>query len=526
MKTLLVSPEAPDAYWGAKHSLDFVGRRCLLPPLGLITVAALLPPSWECRLVDMNAEPLQDEDLRWADVVLLTGMLVQRLSLHAVLARCRQLGVRTVVGGPYATTLPEALGDADHIVVGEGEGLVPHLAAALARHDAGRLYHEATKPDLATAPVPRFDLLPPRTYYHLSLQYSRGCPFSCEFCNIVELFGRQPRVKTPQQIVAELEAIRATGFVGDVFFVDDNFIANRKAVREVLPAIARWRNASHAPIEFYTEASMNLAEDESLVDSMVAAGFHAVFLGIETPNEAALAEAGKFQNLQGDPVSRVHRLLRRGLDVWGGFILGFDNDGPDIFDRMIEFVRQAAIPYAMVGLLGALPGTRLFARLQKEGRLRPLLTSDSGDQFSLTNVINRLPVQQILAGYRRVMETIYDPDNYFERCRQNLIRWARPAANPSRISLSELKAGWRALVTQGLQSPYRRAYWRFLRWVVGHHPRKLARAIAQAAVGHHYIVYTRETVLPALERAWERFAANEGEPMTPAASDASRRQPG
>lgn len=500
MRALLVNPLFPDAYWSGRAALPFARRRALLPPLGLLSVAALLPPGWECRLADLNIEPLRDEPLRWADVVLVTGMLVQRASMHEVLGRCRGLGVPSVVGGPAVTALPDEFPDADHIVLGEAEEVVPVLASALSARNAGRIWREERKPDLASAPVPRFDLLPPRTYHHASVQFSRGCPFSCEFCDIVSLYGRKPRVKSPAQVVAELEAIRRTGFEGSVFFVDDNFIGNRVAVRAVLPQIAAWRRRTRAPLDFYTEASMNLAEDPPLVEAMVHAGFNAVFLGIETPNPEALRETGKLQNLAHDPLERVRALMERGLDVWGGFILGFDKDGPDIFDRMIEFVRAAAIPYAMVGLLAAPPGTPLWQRLLGEGRLRSGAGIECGDQFGLTNVVHRLPVPQIVDGYRRVMETLYAPANYFARCRDNLTQWADREEARRAVSLADLRTALRAIVAQGIRAPYRREYWRFLSWTLLHEPRKLARALAQAATGHHYITYTRETVVPALQR--------------------------
>lgn len=500
MKALLVNPKVPDAFWSAKEALTFSGRKALLPPLGLITVAALLPPSWQCRLIDMNVEPLRDEDLAAADVVLLTGMLVQRVSLQDVIGRCRSLGVTTVVGGPCVTAEPDEFPLADRLALGEAEGFLPALAAALENGSGPRVFRDEKKPDLADSPIPRFDLLAPRAYLHSSLQFSRGCPFSCEFCDIVELFGRKPRVKSPRQIINELEAIRKTGFTGDVFFVDDNFIGNRHAVQQILPEISHWRRRTKAQVSFYTEASMNLAEEPALVDAMVDAGFFAVFLGLETPNPDALLETGKHQNLRGDPIQRIHSLMSRGLDVWGGFILGFDSDGPDIFDRMIEFVRRASIPVAMVGLLGALPGTQLFKRLQREGRLRWKGFSAVGDQFGLTNVINRLPVQDMLEGYRRVMATLYSPAEYFQRCRDNLARWVDHGSYGRKLSLSEIRAGIRAFFQQGLVSAYRHHYWRFLAWTLRHQPRKLARAISQAAAGHHYITYTRKTVLPSLDR--------------------------
>jgi len=493
MRVLLVNPEFPDSYWSGRHALRFSRRRSLLPPLGLITVAALLPAEWEVRLKDLAVEALSDADLLGADVVMLSGMLVQRPSLHEVISRCRRLGVRTVVGGPYATALPQELGAADTVVVGEAEHIVPVLASDLASGRALPIYREEGKPDMTASPVPRYDLLRTDAYHQMSLQYSRGCPFTCEFCDIIVMYGRNPRTKAPSQVIQELEAIRGTGFRGDVFFVDDNFIGNKKAVRGLLPEIARWKDRTRPPLEFYTEASVNLADDLPLVDAMTRAGFTAVFLGIETPSPEALRETKKLQNLKRDMVEQVHALLDRGLDVWAGFILGFDNDGEDIFERMIQFVQRAAIPYAMVGLLGALPNTPLYHRLEKEGRLREEV---QGDQFGLSNVVTKLPVTRMLAGYRHVLETLYHPEVFFERCKANLARW-RPVPGAARpLNVRDILAGVRAMAGQGLAGPYRRAYWSFLRWVIQNHPEKLARAIAQAAAGHHYITFTRQNVVP------------------------------
>ncbi len=508
MRALLVNPAFPDSYWSGRFSLAFARRRSLLPPLGLITVAAMLPKSWEVRLVDLDVEPLSDEQIRWADVVMLSGMLVQRPSLHEVLARCRKLGVPTVVGGPYATALPGELDAADHVVVGEGEEVVPLLAADLEARKAQHLYRESGKPDMTAAPLPRYDLLKRGAYHQMSLQYSRGCPFTCEFCDIIVMYGRKPRTKTGAQVVRELEAIRDTGFAGDVFFVDDNFIGNKPAVKAVLPEIAAWPRRESPPLEFYTEASVNLADDEQLVDLMTGAGFSAVFMGIETPSAEGLKETKKLQNLRRDLKEQVHGLLDRGLDVWAGFILGFDSDGPDSFDRMIQFIQNASIPYAMIGVLSALPNTPLYARLEREGRLRPEV---SGDQFGLTNVVTRMPAHQMLTGYRRVLETLYHPEVYFQRCKDNIARWKPPAGLLRPMKLRDFQNGLRALWGQGITGRYRRAYWDFLHWVLSHHPDKLARAVAQAAAGHHYITYTRNVVIPAL---MERIPAHlETEPV-------------
>jgi radical SAM superfamily enzyme YgiQ (UPF0313 family) len=498
VRALLVNPDFAETYWSLRHTLPLTRRKWLVPPLGLLTVAALLPRRWELRLVDLAFESLRDEELRAADVVMLTGMLVQQRSLHEVLERCRRLGVRTVVGGPYATAQPEQLAAADHLVLGEAEELVPALAEDLEAGRAQRLYVEARKPDLRLSPIPRHDLLRRGAYQYLALQFSRGCPFTCEFCDVTRLNGRRPRTKPPEQVLAELEAIRATGFRGRVMFVDDNLIGDPRRAREMLAAVAAWRRRTGAPFDFFTEASVNLADDPVLVRLMTAAGFAVVFIGIETPSEDSLRETRKLQNLRRDLIAQVRELRRAGLDVWAGFILGFDHDGAEAFDRMTAFVQEAGIPYAMVGMLIALPGTKLYERLQREGRLLPDVAT--GDMFAPTNIVTALPTADLLAGYARVLETLYEPEAYFERCREHLRHFGLPAEPPSPAP-GALGVVARSLVTQGMRSSYRRAYWRFLAWVVRHHPRKLPLALAQACAGHHFLTYTRETAVPGLRAA-------------------------
>jgi radical SAM superfamily enzyme YgiQ (UPF0313 family) len=517
LRVLLVSPAYPPTFWSLEHTLPLVGRRWLLPPLGLLTVAALLPQDWELRLVDLAiGQELRDEELRAADAVMLSAMLVQRESLHAVLRRCRELGARTVVGGPYPTAMPAALADADHLVLGEAEELVPELAADLAAGRARRVYRETRKPDVRRTPIPRFDLLDLRAYHYLPVQFSRGCPFLCEFCDIISLYGRRPRTKTPEQVLAELEAIRRLGFAGRIMFVDDNFVANQNEVRRLLPELAAWRRRTRAPFDFFTEASINLADEPELVRLMTAAGFAVVFVGIESPSKESLRETRKLQNLRRDLVEQVRSLRRRGLDVWGGFILGFDHDGPDIFDRMIEFVQRSGIAYATVGMLTALPNTALYERLRREGRLRP--DAETGDMFAITNVVTKLPEAVLLRGYLRVLETLFEPEVYFERCRQHLRDFEPTPGLARAATLSDLAAVARSFWRQGVRGRYRSAYWRFLAWVLGSAPRKLPLAIAQACAGHHFITYTREIAAPRLRARLRSLAverAQGGEPSEP-----------
>ena len=337
MKALLVYPEWPDTYWSFKHALPFEGKRSVFPPLGLLTVASMLPKTWEQRLVDINIRPVTDADLKWADVVMISAMLVQKDGMLRTLARCRELGRRTVVGGPISSCMTDLALYADHVVVGEAEELVEGLAADLEQGTAKPLYQARELPGLNTTPLPKLDLINPKYYSAMAIQYSRGCPFNCEFCDIIEIYGRKPRTKSPDQMVAELEHLYARKWRGPIFIVDDNFIGNKRKVKELLPVMAQW-NAQHGrPFTFYTEASVNLADDEDLLQMMQDASFDRVFLGIETPAEESLKEAQKMQNTRRSLLDSVRRIQRYGMEVMAGFIVGFDNDPEDIFDRQVAF---------------------------------------------------------------------------------------------------------------------------------------------------------------------------------------------
>ncbi len=513
MRALLVNPESPVTYWSQNHALPFVRRKAILPPLGLVTVAALLPSDWDIRLIDMCIQPLRREDLDWSDIALVTGMLVQRESLLDVLAQCRRAGVCTVVGGPYATALPDELPNADHIVQGEAEGVMPELLADLEAKKAKRNYSSLGKPDMSLSPTPRYDLLSIGMYHQMALQFSRGCPYTCEFCDIIVMYGRKPRTKTSAQVLLELEAICKTGFCGDIFFVDDNFIGNKKAVKELLTSLARWKDDNGARVSFYTEATVNLANDEPLMKLMVRAGFHAVFMGIETPSVAALRETRKFQNLSDNPIEQIHKIFRSGLDVWGGFIVGFDSDDEGIFRKIVAFIRAAGISYAMVGLLVALPNTELHNRLVAEGRIR---RGDqfSGNQFAMTNINTRMPTKALLNGYMSVLTQLYSPKSYFGRCKENIrVQVLRRRARV--LARREIFAALVSVIRQGILGSYRGPYWRFIIWTLMRHPRKLGTAISQAAVGHHFMTYTRNTVIPSLQARIRREVEAEARPMHP-----------
>ena len=388
MKTLLVHPAFPKTYWGMEYARLLSRRAALLPPLGLLTVAALLPDDWEVRLVDLSIEPLRDIDLAWADIVLMGAMQIQQESYHEVIRRAHAVKKTVIVGGAYPSTDPDASSDADCVVIGESEELMLQICHDFEGGQLARRYQAQDRPDVSKSPVPRFDLLRTNTYQSIGVQFSRGCPFNCEFCDIIEIFGRVPRTKSPEQLLRELDAVSATGFRGMLFLVDDNFIGNKKAAKTMLPQLADWMDKHDFPFDIYTEASVNLAADDRLVELMVNAGFTSVFLGIETPSQDALAETHKTQNLRLDLNHAVEKLTRAGLEVMAGFIVGFDSDDEGIFERQRAFIQNAPIPLAMTGILSALPSTQLWRRLEREGRL---IEDWSGENFGMANFRTRMP---------------------------------------------------------------------------------------------------------------------------------------
>ena len=483
MKALLVYPEWPDTYWSFKHALPFEGKRSVFPPLGLLTVASLLPRDWEQRLVDVNIRPVSNADLDWADVVLISAMLVQKESMLVILSRCRARGLRTVVGGPISSCMMDLALYADHVVVGEAEEIVAGLAADLERGNAKPLYQAPEVPGLNTTPLPKLDLISPKYYSSMAIQYSRGCPFNCEFCDIIEIYGRKPRAKSPAQMVAELELLYSRKWRGPVFIVDDNFIGNKRKVKELLPVLAEWNVRHDRPFRFYTEASVNLADDRELLQMMKDASFDRVFLGIETPAEESLKEAQKMQNTHRSLLESVRRIQHYGMEVMAGFIVGFDNDPEDIFDRQVNFIQESAIPLAMVGLLQALPGTQLYRRLQKEGRI---VTDGDGNNLDLRlNFKPRMDAQRLVEGYRSILQRIYRPDIYYARCRKFLAQY-QPHTGHTHLSLSDIQALVRSILKQGIFSRHAFSYWRLFIAASTRYRQSFGAAIRLAIMGYHF----------------------------------------
>jgi radical SAM superfamily enzyme YgiQ (UPF0313 family) len=490
MKVLLVYPEMPVTYWSLRYILPFIGKKALFPPLGLLTVAAMLPSDYEVTLLDMNVEPLTRAAVAWADLVFTSSMIVQKKSLERVIRLCNESGKPVVAGGPYPTSCHDEIRGVDYFVLNEAETTLPPFLHDLALGQAKPLYTSTEKPDLRLSPTPRFDLVRERPYAQMALQYSRGCPHTCEFCDIIELFGRQPRTKTAHQLLGELDAIYRAGWRGSLFLVDDNFIGNRKEVKAMLPQLIDWQRQRNFPFTLFTEASLDLANDDQLMDLMIEARFDMVFMGIETPDIATLKAAGKQQNLKADMLTSVRKIQKKGMEVSGGFIVGFDSDTEDIFDRQIQFIQEAAIPTAMVGMLTALPNTHLHHRLQLEGRLTEATGGGNNTHDLRLNFLPRMDPHKLIEGYKRILEKIYDPNQYFERCLKLLRTMTRKSPVPRRVGLMELRALVMSLCVQTF-SRYSLAYWKFLVKGMLARPRMAAETMTMAVRGHHFFRITQ-----------------------------------
>ncbi len=483
MNVLLLYPEFPDTFWSFKHALKFIGKKASLPPLGLLTVAAMLPADWAKRLVDVNVRKLRDRDLAWADLVLISGMIAQQESAHVLIARCRAAGKTIVAGGPLFTLGPEQFPEVDHFVLNEAELTLPEFLLDFARGAARRVYASPVFPDLRQTPVPLWALADLKHYASMSVQFSRGCPFDCEFCNITAMFGHRPRTKATAQMIAELDGLHRAGWRGAVFFVDDNFIGNQHTLKtELLPALIQWQQGRRG-IPFFTEASINLADDAELMGMMVEAGFNQVFVGIETPEAAGLAECNKRQNQERDLVADVKRIQRAGLEVQGGFIVGFDSDTPAIFARQREFIQQSGIVTAMVGLLQAIPGTKLHQRLFAQGRLTAQTTGNNLD--GTTNFIPHMNRDKLREGYRSLLGHLYAPGPYYRRIRTFLREYRRPKISGP-LNWRYFLAFLRANVRLGILGRERFHYWGLLIWTFFHRPALFPQAVTLSIFGHHF----------------------------------------
>ena len=496
-RALLVYPEHPPTYWGGNYALEMVGIRAAFPPLGLLTIAAMFPPEYDLRVVDMNVAPLDDSDLEWADLVFTSTMIVQRVSLNTVIERCNRAGVPVIAGGPHPTTFHDEIPGVDHFVLDEAEEIFPDFLRDLGNGIAKTIYREPRKPDVTVTPVPRFDLIDLDNYYSMGLQFSRGCPFDCEFCDITKLYGRVPRTKSPAQMVTEFDSLRRLGWKGPLFLVDDNFIGNKREAMKLLPVIAEWQKAHGYPFSLSTEASVNLAHMDELMDAMVEAGFDTVFLGIETPNPKALIKTKKPQNTSRHEenflFNAVRKIQHKGMQVQGGFILGLDSDDEGVFDAQIEFIQQAGIPVAPIYLLTALRGTDMYERLSAENRL---LEKDIGTNAMTLNFKPELDPGTLIDGYRRVTATLYDPtlENYFQRCltlfeHLKAVPHLRKPLGGNAVVVGAMR------VRRQLSKNQIPAFSRFIAQVSRNHPRMLTAALRLAALGYHFERITRQQIM-------------------------------
>jgi radical SAM superfamily enzyme YgiQ (UPF0313 family) len=485
MNALLVYPEYPVTFWSFKHVLKFVAKKAAYPPLGLITVAAMLPEDWNIRLVDLNIERLTGRDLEWADCVMISAMAVQKKSVMEIIQRCRHHKVRVIAGGPLFNSTPEAFHRlVDHLILNEAELTLPPFLADLKEGHPKKVYRSPSYPDLSSTPVPRWDLINMKKYATLMIQFSRGCPFNCEFCDITSLYGRKARLKGEDQFIDELERIYDLGWRNAVFIVDDNFIGNKGKIKKILPRLIRWMEAREYPFSFITEASINMADDDELIKLMGDAGFDMVFIGLETPDEGSLKECSKVQNCGRDLIAAIRKIQAVGIQVLGGYIVGFDNDDEGIFSRQIKFIQESGVVAAMVGLLNAAPNTRLWHRLKAENRLQVNLSGDNTD--GTINFIPRMEKEKLIAGYRKIVRTIYSPRYFYQRACRFLEQY-RPLRK-RRLRMEDFKAFVRSIfylgvLGNGVSQWY---FWKMFFKSAICHRQSFAEAMTLMVYGYHF----------------------------------------
>jgi len=482
MNILLVYPECPDTFWSFKHILRILSRKAAFPPLGLLTVAAMLPSEWDKELVDMNIDPLTDEQLEWADYVFISAMIIQRDSARRVIARCKQHNVKTVAGGPLFNTYARDFEEVDHLILNEAEMTLPPFLEDLKNGCPKAVYTSKKRPDIGKAPVPLWDLIKMKRYVSMPVQYSRGCPHNCDFCDIIIMNGRVPRTKDTEQFLGELEALYQRKWRGPVFVVDDNFVGNKRRLRQMLPELTKWMRKRNYPFSLCTEASLDLADEDELLRMMVDAGFSQVFCGIETPVQESLVECSKHQNARRDLRESVKRIQNAGMQVMGGFILGFDTDPSNVFERQLRFIQQTGIVTAMIGLLQALPGTRLHERLARERRL---LETPTGDNVDCTlNFIPKMDCDKLLEGYRKLLQLVYSPANMYKRIATFLNEYRPPQRK--RVYFFDVLCFVKSIWYLGIRGKSRRRYWHLVVRSLFRHPRSFAAAMGLAIVGHHF----------------------------------------
>ncbi len=485
MNILLINPVYPETFWSFKHALKFVSKKASFPPLGLLTIASMLPSEWEKKLIDMNTQPLLEKTIVWADYIFISAMNIQSNSAKEVIDICKKLNRKIVAGGPLFTSNAEEYQQVDYLVLNEAEITLPLFLHDLETSNPKHKYTTSEWADVRTTPVPSWNLILKKNYSSMNIQYSRGCPFDCEFCDITVLFGRTPRTKNKEQVIAELDALYNTGWRGPVFFVDDNFIGNKiKLKKEILPLISEWNKEKNYPFYFTTEASINIVDDENLMNLMVKAGFDSLFIGIESPNEESLIECNKTQNRNRDLIESIKKIQAAGLEVQAGFIVGFDNDPKNIFDKLINFIQESGIVTAMVGLLNAPKGTKLQKRMTAEGRMLHNFDGNNTD-FSI-NFIPHMEISELIDGYKKIVKTIYSPKYYYKRTMKFLREFEPKTKKVFHFDINYVLALFKSMFKLGVLGEERYYYWKLFLWTLFFKPQLFSLAILFTIYGFHF----------------------------------------
>jgi len=485
MNILLVYPKCPNSFWSYRHALKFISKKAAVPPLGLITISAMLPPAWQKKLVDMNVSLLRTSDIQWADYIFISAMYIQNESVNYIIGECKKQNKKIVAGGPLFTQEYKSYPGIDHFVLNEAEITLPLFLHDLQAGHPQKLYKTAEYADITHSPIPDYHLLSRKAYAFMNIQVSRGCPFSCDFCEITSMLGNKVRIKETKQIIHELDTLYQLGWRGPIFIVDDNFIGNKNSIKNnLLPAMKEWMQIHKYPFEFNTETSINLADDEQLMSLMVEAGFTSTFIGIETPEEKSLHDCNKVQNKNRDLLQSVIKIQKAGMQVSGGFIVGFDSDTPGVFQRQIDFIQKSGIVSAMVGLLNAPKNTRLYERLEAENRLTTETTGNNTD-FSM-NFIPKMNHLELMKGYKEIIHNIYATKPYYKRIRQSLLNYNPLGNRRAALNFSMLIAFLKSVIIIGLLNKGRSEYWKLLVWTLFNRPGCFVDAITYTVYGYHY----------------------------------------
>lgn len=486
MKILLVYPEYPDSFWSFTHALKFISKKAAVPPLGLLTVSAMLPSYWEKKLVDLNVSNLKTSDLLWADYVFISAMVIQSESVKKIVDECKRHHVKTVAGGPLFTHDYIDYQEIDHFVLNEAEITIPDFLRDIELEEVPqKIYRTELFADITTSPVPDYQLLRMKNYAFMNIQITRGCPFACDFCEITSLLGHKVRMKSTPQVLAELDTLYDLHWRGPVSIVDDNFIGNKKKIKnDLLPALKNWMELHKFPFTFNTQTSLDLADDDELMEMMVGAGFMSTFIGIETPEEQSLQHCNKVQNKHRNMLSSVHKIQHSGIQVSGGFILGFDSDTPNVFQRQIDFIQQSGIVSAMVGLLNAPRNTKLYQRLENENRI---LTESSGNNTDSTmNFVPRMNMNELSEGYNSIIEHIYSAKPFHKRIRRLFLNYNQPKRKYKRIGFSHLFSFFKTIFIIGIKTKGRSEYWKLLFWTLFRRPGLFMEAVTYSVYGYHF----------------------------------------